>query len=358
MLRILSYVLVLALLATGVIYGYPLLFGAGSADAGAGRQTVVPVVVSTLRIERFEDSLEALGTLKANESVLVTPNLSDHIMTLHFEDGQQVEKGQLLAELTVGEELALLGEASALRDDQKLRFEQVEELYAKEMSSQRELNNNKALLAAAEARVLRLQAQIDDHKVLAPFAGTLGFRRVSAGAFVDPKTTIATLDDLSVMKLDFTVPETYMAALSRGMAVQARSDAWPAELFEGSVLTVDTQVDPKTRAVTARAVIPNPDGKLRPGMLMKLKVVRSVDEVLLLPEEALIPSDRDQRVFLLDSDDVARLTTIKIGRRRRGAAEVLEGLEVGDRVVVEGVVRVRDNQQVRVTSNRNGTEQP
>ncbi len=358
MLRILSYALVLTLLACGVIYGYPLLFGNDSADAGGPPKTVVPVVISTLRIERFEDSLEALGTLKANESVVITSNLSDHIKTLHFEDGEQVEKGQLLAELTVGEERAQLNEAIALRDDQKLRFEQVEELYAKEMSSQRELNNNKALLAAAESRVRRLQAQIADHRVLAPFSGTLGFRRVSEGAFVDPKTALTSLDDLSVMKLDFTVPETYMAALRRGMAVHARSDAWSGELFEGSVQTVDTQVDPRTRSATARATIPNPDGKLRPGMLMKLKVVRSVDQVLLLPEEALIPSDRDQRVFLLDENDVARLHTIKIGRRRRGAAEVLEGLDVGDRVVVEGVVRVRDNQKVRVTENRDGTEHP
>ena len=356
MLRTLGYLVVLTSLALAVVYGYPRLFPTERVDAGEKQQTVVPVVVSTLREEIFEDSMEALGTLQANESVVITPNVSDHLIALHFDDGQQVEAGQLLVELTVSEEQALLLESIALRDDQRMRYEQIDELYKKGMSSEGELSNRKALLSAAQARVIRLEAQIADHRIEAPFAGTLGLRRVSEGAFVDPHTVITTLDDLAVMKLDFTIPETYLAALQVGMVIQAQSDAYPDDLFEGTLKTIDTQVDPRTRAVTMRALLPNPDRKLRPGMLMKLRVVRSRALALVLPEEALIPSDRKQRVFLVDADDIARLRVVTVGRRRFGAVEVLDGLEAGDRVVVEGTVRVRPDSKVRIVENRNGTE--
>lgn len=356
MLRTLGYLVVLTALALAVIYGYPQVFPPIRADADERQQTIVPVVVSTLRMEMLVDSMEALGTLQANESVVITPNVSDHLIALHFDDGQTVEKGQLLVELTVGEEEALLLEAIALRDDQRMRKEQIEELYQQGMSSEGELSNRKAMLSAAQARVIRLEAQIADHRIVAPFAGTLGLRRVSEGAFVDPHTVITTLDDLDVMKLDFTIPETYLSALKVGMDIQAQSDAYPDDLFEGTLKTIDTHVDPRTRAVTMRAMLPNPDRKLRPGMLMKVRVVRSRELALVLPEEALIPSDRQQRVFFIDSDDIARLRVVTIGRRRLGAVEVLKGLEVGDRVVVEGMVRVRPDREVLVVETRSGTE--
>ncbi len=356
MLRTLGYLVVLTSLALAVVYGYPQVFQPRRADADERQQTIVPVVVSTLRMEILVDSMEALGTLQANESVVITPNVSDHLIALHFDDGQTVEKGQLLVELTVGEEEALLLEAIALRDDQRMRKEQIDELYKQGMSSEGELSNRKALLSAAQARVIRLEAQIADHKIVAPFAGTLGLRRVSEGAFVDPHTVITTLDDLDVMKLDFTIPETYLSALKVGMDIQAQSDAYPDDLFEGTLKTIDTHVDPRTRAVTMRAMLPNPDRKLRPGMLMKVRVVRSRKLALVLPEEALIPSDRQQRVFYVDADDIARLRAVTIGRRRLGAVEVLKGLEVGDRVVVEGMVRVRPDREVLVVETRSGTE--
>lgn len=356
MLRTLGYLVVLTSLALAVVYGYPQVFPPKRADADERQQTIVPVVVSTLRMEILEDSMEALGTLQANESVVITPNVSDHLIALHFDDGQTVEKGQLLVELTVSEEQALLLEAIALRDDQRMRKEQIEELYQKGMSSEGELSNRKALLSAAQARVIRLEAQIADHRIVAPFAGTLGLRRVSEGAFVDPHTVITTLDDLDVMKLDFTIPETYLSALKVGMDIHAQSDAYPDDLFEGTLKTIDTHVDPQTRAVTMRAMLPNPDHKLRPGMLMKVRVVRSRDLALVVPEEALIPSDRQQRVFFIDADDIARLRMVTIGRRRLGVVEVLKGLEVGDRVVVEGMVRVRPDQRVLVVETRSGTE--
>jgi membrane fusion protein (multidrug efflux system) len=301
----------------------------------------------------FRDSLEALGTVQANESVQITANRADQVTALHFNDGQFVEKGQLLLEMSSVEEKAELSEAIAVLEERKLNFQRDKELFEQQLSSGRDFETSKAQLSTAEARVRRLEAAIADRQVLAPFAGVLGLRRVSVGAFVQPGTVVTTLDDIDPVKVDFTIPETWLSRIHVGMPIAARSDTWPNKVFEGRVETISTRIDPVTRSATLRAILPNPkpaqgERMLRPGMLLKLEVQRDLDSVLQVPEEALIPVGSDNFVLRVDAQSKVARTQIEVGRRRPGMVEVLSGLSAGQRVVVEGILRARPGGQVEV----------
>ncbi len=348
------YVLTAATLAVAAWFGFPALFGAEHQDAIASGETTgpPPVIVSPAARLPFAASLEALGDVRANESVVITPVLADHVAAIHFTDGEQVKAGQLLLEMTSDEEHAQLDEARAMRNDRRLTHERVAELHGKGIASERELDAANSALDAANARVAALEATIADREIRAPFDGTLGLRHVSVGAFVEPDTVITTLDDLSLVKLDFTIPETWLPDVQTGMHVVATSDAWKGDTFEGTVAVVDTRVDATTRSATVRAVLPNPDRKLRPGMLLKVRVQRGDAPALQIPEEALVPVGEKQYVYRIGEGDVAERVEVKIGRRRVGAVEVLDGIREGDRVVIEGVIRVRPGEPVAVVDQR------
>jgi membrane fusion protein (multidrug efflux system) len=172
-------------------------------------------------------------------------------------------------------------------------------------------------------------------------------RNVSLGGLVNPGGVITTLDDLSVVKLDFAVPEIFLSTLQPGLTVQARSTAYPDESFAGRVASVATRVDPTTRAVTIRALIDNRDGRLRPGMFMTVKLVRQEGQALMLPEQAVVPENDQQFVYVIE-DGRAHKREIKIGRRRPGEVEILQGLTADDGVVIDGTLNLRDGIPVRV----------
>lgn len=350
----LLYLLALAAVAAGLRFGFPEWFGITSKrdDMLVRTSDVPPVVVAEAKLAPFADLLEALGTVHANESVEINPYRADRVTAIHFEDGQDVEKGQLLLELQIDEEQAELLEAQAVLAQRRVVFEQAKQLLAEGVRSQGEFDVAHAEVEAAQARIQRLQATIANHLVRAPFAGTLGFRRVSIGAFVQTDTVLTTLDDLSTVKVDFTIPETWLREVTAGMTLRARSEAFPAATFEGVVKTVDTRLDERTRSATVRAVLANPEHRLRPGMLLVLKVDRGEDPVLQVPEEAIIPRGDAQFVLRVDAGDVAREVPVQVGRRRIGAVEIREGLAAGDRVVVEGTVRVQAGAPVHVVSLR------
>ena len=342
---------VLAVLAT-LVFGFPHWIGLGPAAAseGAGRPqgSAVPVVAAEVRSAPFEDSLEALGTVRAEESVMVTANRADHVTAIHFRDGQTVEKGALLLEMSADEEKAELAEAIAIYDERKLNFERDKELFDKDLSSGRDFQTSRAQLATAEARVKRLEAAIEDRQLRAPFAGVLGLRRVSVGAFVQPGTVVTTLDAIDKVKVDFTIPETWLAQISLGMPITATSPAYAGQSFRGTVETISSRIDPVSRSATLRALLPNDGHRLRPGMLLTLEVQRDDRAVLQVPEEALIPVGKDNFVLRVGDDDLVSRVPVEVGRRRVGSVEILSGLEGGQKVVVEGLMRARPGAKVTV----------
>ena len=355
MRTLLVYLFAAGILAGGLWFGFPEWFGGsvvvdGSTEARS--PAAPPVIVAEAVTAPLVDAFEALGTVRANESVEIRANRADTIEHVHFEDGAEVKADTLLVTLRSAEERAALAEAVATLEERRLAAERAKRLLDREMGSVRDHEQAAAALAAAEARVLRWQAAVADLEVRVPFAGTLGFRQVSPGAYLQPSTVITTLDDLSVVRLDFTVPESWVPHLRPGLRVDATSIAWPDRRFEGVVQTIATRLDPTTRSATVRARLPNPQRALRPGMLLKVTVHRGAKSVLQVPEEAVVPLGREHFVYRVDVDGVAQRIAIRLGRRRPGRVEVVSGLTAGDRVVIEGIVRVRPGAKVRVVESR------
>ncbi|HSR64411.1 MAG TPA: efflux RND transporter periplasmic adaptor subunit, partial [Xanthomonadaceae bacterium] len=199
---------------------------------------------------------------------------------------------------------------------------------------------------AAAATLAAKRAAVADRTISAPFAGVLGLRQVSPGALVTPGTVITTLDDDSRIKLDFTLPESALSAIAPGQAVSARSDAWPGQAFDGRIAQVDSRVDPDTRAVKARAELPNPDGRLRAGMLLRVQVQLPARQALVVPELAIQQEGEQASVFRVGGDGKADKVPVKLGSRRQGEVEVVSGLEAGDRIVVEGTVKLHPGSRV------------
>jgi membrane fusion protein (multidrug efflux system) len=187
---------------------------------------------------------------------------------------------------------------------------------------------------------------VADRTITAPFAGVLGLRQVSLGALVAPGTVITTLDDDSTIKLDFTLPEAALSAIAQGQAISATSDAWPGVAFDGHIADIDSRVDPETRAVRVRAELPNSDGRLRQGMLLRVRVQLPTRQALVLPELAVQQEAEQSSVFRVGADGKVEQVPVKLGTRREGVVEVVSGLKAGDRVVVEGTVKLHPGSTV------------
>ena len=329
-----------------------LLFSAGCADEEAegssrGGFGGPPLVVTeTATVRSIADIVEAIGTTQANESVTITAKVTDSIRHVRFDDGDFVQEGDVLVELTNEEQTALLQEEEAGRQDAQNQYDRLKDLLEQRSIPVSDVDEARARLAAAEARYQATVARLDDRLIRAPFTGLLGFREVSAGTLITPGTRITTLDDISVIKLDFALPEVHLGVVHSGLSLTAASAAFPDRSFAASVRTVGSRVNPVTRAVTVRAHIDNPDALLRPGMLMTVKLTTASRNALMVPETALVQRGMETFVYAV-TDGRAVLTTIDLGMRRDGWAEARAGITPGQEVVAEGVMKVRDGGPVR-----------
>jgi membrane fusion protein (multidrug efflux system) len=339
----------------GVVATGPAARGPGGAPGGgrpgggfAGRPAADPPLVSVGRAhhEQLYDVVQALGTAQANESVTLTAKVQDTVRRVNFEDGDYVEQGAVLLELTNQEEEAALAEARANLNDAQSQLRRLEELSNRGLTAASELDVARSRADAMQARLNSVVARLRDRLIQAPFSGLLGFRKVSPGTLLTPNTPITSIDDIATIKLDFTVPETFLGAMNPGAKVVAKSVSFPGREFEGVVRTVGSRVDPVTRAVTVRAHIPNKDRALRPGMLLTVDVLTAQHDALVVPEGAVFQVQDRAYVYRLDGH-TARQQQIEIGARRFGVVEVLGGLEDGDPIVVEGIVKLRDGIEVR-----------
>ena len=310
-----------------------------------------PVIVAEAKIAQLYDRVEALGTLRANETVEITASVTDTVTAIHFTDGQIVEAGDILAEMTSSEEHALLEEEVSRREEALKRYERVLTLVARGAVSQAQLDERERELETAEARLRAIESRLQDRLIKAPFGGVVGLRNISLGALVEPGDMITTLDDVRVMKLDFSVPSIYLATLKKGTPVGAVSPAFPDKRFKGSVSSIDSRVDPVIRAIVVRALIDNSDGLLKPGLLMSVELFKNERAALIVPEEALIPRGERNVVLLVDdtkSPAVAEERAVAIGTRRVGEVEILEGLQPGDKVITHGALKVRPGQEISI----------
>ncbi|HUQ53740.1 MAG TPA: efflux RND transporter periplasmic adaptor subunit [Gammaproteobacteria bacterium] len=333
-----------------------LLLGACDKSAPEARGAVapatagpIPVITQPARVEPMGIEIEAVGTTQANESVEVTSKASNTVTAIRFREGEIVERGAVLVEMDASQARASLAEAQAALARSKSQYDRSRDLQSRQAMSMADLEQVEASLKADEARVAAAQARLDDTVIRASFHGRTGFRHVSVGSFVSPGTLITTLDDTSVIKLDFTVPETYLFVLSRGLAVKAEATGLPDRVFEGTVTNMDSRIDAVTRSVTVRAELANPDGLLRQGMFMTVSLHGELTPTLLVPEEALVP-ERGKAYLFVVNDNVVERREVHTGKRRPGFVEIVNGVAEHERVVVDGTQNVRDGSKVQESS--------
>ena len=324
----------------------------GHALARPPVKAAVPVGTAVATTEPFTETVEALGTAKANESVVISPTVEDRVVGIFFEDGDIVRQGQVLVKLDDSEAQYLLVEAKAALQEQKKQYARMSRLAKTNATSQSQLDEERSLLEIARAKVANLEARLQDYTIRAPFSGILGTRQISIGAVVDSDSVITTLDDTSVIKLDFTLPEIYLSGLNVGMSVNARSPAYPDLKFEGVVAVLSSRVDPETRTLMIRAQLPNPERLIKPGMLLTVDLVKEQRQSLVIPEEAVILDKEKKFVLSITPDNTVEKKEIFTGRRRPGKVEVIGGLEAGQKLIIQGLTRVRPGSIVNVVETR------
>lgn len=335
-----------AFVATSLLF--LLLVGCGDENTVNGRPAQAPVQVTTgqVSLSPWNDTLQALGTAKARESVSVTAKVSEIVEQVHFESGQSVVKGAPLVTLRGEAQQASLAQARATFAEADQLYRRQAELARQKLVATATLDNQRAIRDGAAARMREIEAEIGDRRVRAPFEGVLGIRQVSPGSLVTPNTVIATLDDISRVYVDFQVPEADLATIHPGDRVTGGNVAYRGREFEGVVSTIDARVDAATRAVTVRADFPNPDRALRPGMLVDVRIYRPQRQAMVIPEIAVTQVGRDSFVFRLTAEDTVEQLKVSTGARRAGVVEITDGLGLGDRIIVDGTGKVRPGQKV------------
>jgi membrane fusion protein (multidrug efflux system) len=329
-----------------------LLGACGGGEATEGQRPAPLVTAAAAETTRFVERIEAVGTAGANEQVTLTAPVTERIVSLNFGDGQYVTRGQTLATLATGQETAQLAEASAVRREASKQLDRLQQLRRRGFATVSSVDQQTALVGAARAQASEAQASIADRVIRAPFGGYVSLRNISAGAVVTAGTEIATISDISRIKLDFTVPETLLSAIASGQPIEARAAAYPDQPFRGTIQTIDPVLDPETRAVTVRAILPNPDGKLKPGMLLTVTIESSARMSPAVPELAIIGEGANSFVYTLENG-AAKRVPVKVGLRQNGMVEITDGLAPGTRVVTEGVVKLTDGQRVRTAGTQN-----
>lgn len=333
--------------------------GAGRGGPGGGRGSAVAVALIQPRV--FSERLEAIGEAKARQSVSLTSNTTDQIVRVMFTSGQYVRRGQTLVQLEANEQQATVLQAQANLRQAERDLARQRTLFQRGFVAQARLDDAQAAVDTAQAQLAAQRAVAGDRTIRAPFSGVIGLSDAAPGQLITPGTEIATLDDLSVIRVDFTVPERYLGVLRAGLPVAAQTDAFPQETFRGQIAKIDSRVDPATRAVTMRAELPNPSGRLKPGMLLRVAVEQSSRTSPAAPEAAVQLEGPTAYVFKLAQRGrmtIAQRADVRIGARQDGFIEILGGVNVNERVVANGLNRVQPNQPVRVAGPEGAGARP
>ena len=311
----------------------------------------VAVKMTPVILTDFIESVEAVGTASANEQVKITSKNSDLVDEVYFSDGEKVKKGELLVTLNNQEEHAKVSELSANLLESQAHLKRLSDLLLSNATSMSLVEQQVAKTKAIEAQLLSAQARLNDTSIRAPFAGVLGFREISRGAYIDAGTIITSLDDLSQIKVDFYLPERLFTKINIDQKITAFNTAYDEKAFVGKVIAIDSRIDPKTRSMKVRAIIANPSGKLRPGMLLNISVLLQIEKIFQLPESAIIPIEDKHYVFVVNEEKALR-KRIEIGRRHPGFVEISSGLIEGELVVVEGALKLRDGTAVTIIDQK------
>lgn len=363
-MRVVSQLVVVAILgATGAggWYAYK-SYASGRGEAAQRQAAPAPLVeFVTPKTMSVVEKAEAVGTARANESVTLTARQSGTVYRILFQEGQMVRRGDALVELESRERVADLdsvraeiAQARAVADEIRQQLDRARQLRATGNAPEARVDQLESQLRAAEGRIRQNEsrqraadARLDDFRITAPFEGRVGLRQVSVGALLQPGTVVTTLDDVSKIKLDFSIPEQFLSVLRQGLTVTTVTPAYPGREFQGQVTAVDTRVDPLTRAVRLNATFDNADGALKPGMFLSVALaVATRDNAVVVPEDALVAEGTRQFVYVIAEGRALR-REVQLGLRMQSEVEIRDGVKQGDQIVVRGHQRIRHNIPVR-----------
>jgi len=311
----------------------------------------LPVKVVAAKVARAVIEAGAVGSLRADEAIVIRPEVAGRIERIAFDEGQRVQKGALLARLDAAETRALLASSQAQAGLDKQRLERAADLRKKGFISQQALDEAQSNYARSVAKQREDEAKLAKAEIRAPFSGVAGLRQVSEGAYVAAGTDIARLEKIDQLKLDFRVPEMFLARLKAGLAVSVAVDSFAQQSFPGKIYALEPSVDEQTRTLLVRARVANPELKLRPGMFARVQLTLGVREnAVWIPEEAIVPRGQGSTVFRV-VDGKAELVRVQTGTRKVGEVEIMKGIAAGDLVVTEGTQRLVPGMQVSIIPN-------
>ncbi|HEG4445242.1 TPA: efflux RND transporter periplasmic adaptor subunit [Aeromonas hydrophila] len=317
-----------------------------SAPAGKPQPRQVNIRAQTVSQSLAEPSIKLVSKLAANRSVVISPEVTGRIVKIAVRSGQQVKQGDVLIALDAGKQQAELAEQSASVRDESRKLRDMRRLVARGAITTSELEGQEATVAQAQARADAAKYELSLRTLLAPFDGSVSLIDLSEGALVNSGDTLLHLDELAKLRLDLAVPERYLSLLRPGMAVTATSSAWPDQSFRGVLETLDSRVSNDTQNIKARVIIPNPDGQLRPGMLLNVELSLPPQKMTLIPAQSVEYAGEQRFVYRLEPNGKVKRVPVVLGDTHGEEVWVTEGLKVGDRIVVEGLVNLRDGVSV------------
>lgn len=299
----------------------------------------LPAEVITVQTQILDKTIAAVGSLRANESILLRPEQSGRIQQILFTEGSKVEQGTPLFKLDSAIYKAELQEAKARVQLSRADYERARNLLKKRVGSVQERDSTLAQLRVNQAQEALAQTRLNKMTITAPFTGFTGLRLVSPGDFVDQSVNLVELTDLSSLKLDFRVPEIYLKELQPGRMLNIRVDAFPGKRIQGEVIAVSPSVNNTAHNIEVRAIIPNQDGLLRPGLFAQVELLVEQQTSVVIPEQAIVPKDNAFFVMTV-VDGKVQLAPVKMGQRRPGVVQILEGLKAGDILITAGQIKL------------------
>lgn len=319
-------------------------------SASAAARPAMPVETHTVTAQALMRELVAVGSIRSDESVTVRSEIAGRIVRIGFDEGRAVAAGQLLFALDDSVHRAEFEQARANHALARRNFDRATELLRRSLVSQAERDQAAATFEAAAATLALAQARLDKTRIVAPFAGVTGLRLVSPGDYIGAGQDLVNLEAMQKVKVDFRVDESASPTLRIDQPLEVEVDAYPGERFDGEVYAIDPRVADATRSIALRAHLPNPDGRLRPGQFARVRLaIGQKDDAIVVPEQAVFPRGERQFVYVVENG-TARQREVRIGQRAPGSAEVLDGLSVGDTVVVAGQQRLADGAPVRLAN--------
>jgi membrane fusion protein, multidrug efflux system len=321
---------------------------AAQQQAQAPKPMGLPVKAEAVTIASISDEVTAVGSLLAEESVIIRPEMDGRIVGLHFQEGRPVSAGQRLVTIDGSEFEAQLAAIEADLRTEEQRYRRSQELVEQNFISKEALDMQRGTVERLKARADEARAKLAKTVIRAPFAGVAGLRLVSPGAYVRAGEDIVRLENVGSIKVDFRIPETFMARVGRNQDVAVQVDAYPGKDFRGRVYAVEPVVDERSRTILMRARVPNQGAQLKPGMFVRVAVtLETRPNAIVVPEQAIWPQGQDNFVFRV-VDNKAMLTKVTLGNRQPGTVEIANGLSPADVVITEGQIKLRDGAPVTV----------